>query len=69
MLYNTRVLAKQNTWIFFSFNDSRGQWTLGREGLLDALGWSLSRPFDESLLLWHWQLAHGLLLAPHGQDS
>lgn len=35
------------------FNDNRGQWTLDREGLLDKLGWSLRRPFDESLLLWH----------------
>lgn len=38
---------------YHRFNDSRGQWTLDREGLLDALGWSLNRPFDESLLLWH----------------
>ncbi|CAL4992448.1 unnamed protein product [Urochloa decumbens] len=29
------------------------QWTLDREGLLDSLGWSLGRPFDESVLLWH----------------
>ncbi|CAN6372168.1 unnamed protein product [Urochloa humidicola] len=35
------------------FNDNRGQWTLHREGFLDSLGWSLGRPFDESVLLWH----------------
>ncbi|CAL4980420.1 unnamed protein product [Urochloa decumbens] len=38
---------------YHRFNDSRGQWTLGREGLLGFLGWSVRRPFDESLLLWH----------------
>lgn len=35
------------------FNDSRGQWTLERAGLLGSLVWSLRRPFDESVLLWH----------------
>ena len=36
-----------------AFNDNRGQWTLNREGCGDNLGWSLERPFDESVLLWH----------------
>lgn len=35
------------------FNNNRGQWTLDREGMLGNLGWSLQRPFDESVLLWH----------------
>ncbi|CAO2149312.1 unnamed protein product [Urochloa humidicola] len=36
-----------------AFNDNRGQWTIRHERLLDILGWSLQRPFDESVLLWH----------------
>jgi hypothetical protein len=36
-----------------AFNDNRGQWTLNREGCGDSLAWSLERPFDESVLLWH----------------
>ncbi|CAL4992446.1 unnamed protein product [Urochloa decumbens] len=36
-----------------AFNNNRGQWTLTQEGLLDILRWSLQRPFDESVLLWH----------------
>nr|CAB3491815.1 unnamed protein product [Digitaria exilis] len=35
------------------FHDIRGQWALERWGLLDILGPSLQRPFDESVLLWH----------------
>ncbi|GJN07154.1 hypothetical protein PR202_ga24956 [Eleusine coracana subsp. coracana] len=35
------------------FNDNRGQWNLDRVGLLRNLGWGLSRPFDETILLWH----------------
>ncbi|CAN6372496.1 unnamed protein product [Urochloa humidicola] len=47
------------------FNDNRGQWTLDREGLLDSLGWSLGRPFDESILLWH--LATDFCFHQHGR--
>ncbi|XP_039778427.1 uncharacterized protein LOC120645744 [Panicum virgatum] len=36
-----------------AFNDNRGQWTLGREGCAGSLEWSLRRPFDESVVLWH----------------
>uniref|UniRef100_A0ACD5YCQ1 Uncharacterized protein n=1 Tax=Avena sativa TaxID=4498 RepID=A0ACD5YCQ1_AVESA len=35
------------------FNDIRGQWTLEREGCHGQLNWSLEKPFDESILLWH----------------
>ncbi|KAM0832282.1 hypothetical protein ACQ4PT_064976 [Festuca glaucescens] len=35
------------------FNDIRGQWTLEREGCHGRLNWSLEKPFDESILLWH----------------
>ncbi|RLM70250.1 uncharacterized protein C2845_PM17G11720 [Panicum miliaceum] len=35
-----------------AFNDNRGQWTLSREGC-GSLEWSLRRPFDESIVLWH----------------
>lgn len=35
------------------FNDIRGQWTLVREGCDPSLDWSLEKPFDESILLWH----------------
>uniref|UniRef100_A0A453DMG1 DUF4220 domain-containing protein n=1 Tax=Aegilops tauschii subsp. strangulata TaxID=200361 RepID=A0A453DMG1_AEGTS len=35
------------------FNDIRGQWTLVRESCDQSLGWSLEKPFDESVLLWH----------------
>jgi hypothetical protein len=38
---------------YMAFNDNRGQWTLNREGCGDSLAWSLERPFDESVLLWH----------------
>ncbi|CAN6242230.1 unnamed protein product [Urochloa humidicola] len=42
---------------FRAFNDYRGQWTLGREPLEIAgssvLVMSVSRPFDESVLVWH----------------
>ncbi|CAO2146941.1 unnamed protein product [Urochloa humidicola] len=36
-----------------AFNDNRGHWTLKQEGCGGSLGWSLQRPFDESVLLWH----------------
>lgn len=39
------------------FNDNRGQWTLHHTGLLNSLGWSLTRPFDDSIVLWQWHLA------------
>jgi len=35
-----------------AFNDNRGQWTLDRENCR-RLEWSLQRPFDESVILWH----------------
>ncbi|CAN6218720.1 unnamed protein product [Urochloa humidicola] len=35
------------------FSDHRGQWTLKRNNCSHALGWSIRRPFDESVLLWH----------------
>uniref|UniRef100_A0A0D9XTE5 DUF4220 domain-containing protein n=1 Tax=Leersia perrieri TaxID=77586 RepID=A0A0D9XTE5_9ORYZ len=35
------------------FGDNRGQLTLQLEGCTDHLEWSLMRPFDESVLLWH----------------
>ncbi|TVU24921.1 hypothetical protein EJB05_27387, partial [Eragrostis curvula] len=38
---------------FRAFNDNRGQWTLKRENCSRDLEWSLRRPFDECVLLWH----------------
>uniref|UniRef100_A0ACD5WL81 Uncharacterized protein n=3 Tax=Avena sativa TaxID=4498 RepID=A0ACD5WL81_AVESA len=38
---------------YLEFNDIRGQWTLGREGCHGRLNWSLEKPFDESILIWH----------------
>jgi hypothetical protein len=38
---------------YMKFNDHRGQWTLQRSGCDQVLEWSLNRPFDESVLLWH----------------
>lgn len=35
------------------FNDIRGQWTLEKWGCHGRLSWSLEKPFDESVLLWH----------------
>ncbi|XP_073360810.1 uncharacterized protein [Aegilops tauschii subsp. strangulata] len=35
------------------FSDIRGQWSLVRESCDESLGWSLEKPFDESVLLWH----------------
>jgi len=35
-----------------AFNDNRGHWTLDRENCRD-MEWSLQRPFDESVILWH----------------
>ncbi|XBI59959.1 hypothetical protein VPH35_040934 [Triticum aestivum] len=35
------------------FNDARGEWTLGRKKCLGKLGWSIKRPFDETIILWH----------------
>jgi hypothetical protein len=40
-----------------AFNDNRGHWTLNQEGCGGSLEWSLRRPFDESVLMWHWHLA------------
>jgi hypothetical protein len=40
-----------------AFNDNRGHWTLKQEGCGGSLEWSLRRPFDESVLMWHWHLA------------
>ncbi|CAM0902338.1 unnamed protein product [Alopecurus aequalis] len=57
MLVRTHV---QNGWkdyitdaqSYRDFNDIRGQWTLERKGC-HGLNWSLEKPFDESILLWH----------------
>ncbi|KAM0855080.1 hypothetical protein ACQ4PT_050023 [Festuca glaucescens] len=38
---------------YLEFNDIRGQWTLEHEGCHGRLNWSLEKPFDESILLWH----------------
>ncbi|KAL6601574.1 hypothetical protein ACP70R_044794 [Stipagrostis hirtigluma subsp. patula] len=40
---------------YIKFNDYRGQWTLMKcnKSNNEELGWSLKRPFDESILLWH----------------
>ncbi|KAM0838478.1 hypothetical protein ACQ4PT_060941 [Festuca glaucescens] len=35
------------------FNDIRGQWTLKHKGCDQQLGYSLERPFDRSVLIWH----------------
>ncbi|KAM0821882.1 hypothetical protein ACQ4PT_071882 [Festuca glaucescens] len=35
------------------FNDIRDQWTLEREGCHGGLNWSLEKPFDERILIWH----------------
>ncbi|XBI96370.1 hypothetical protein VPH35_032660 [Triticum aestivum] len=35
------------------FNDARGEWTLARKKYLLKLGWSIKRPFDETIILWH----------------
>ncbi|CAM0948387.1 unnamed protein product [Alopecurus aequalis] len=35
------------------FNEMRGQLKLESEGWDEHLGWSIQRPFDESILLWH----------------
>jgi hypothetical protein len=37
---------------YWKFNDQRGQWTLENKCNQDLI-WSLRRPFDESVLLWH----------------
>jgi hypothetical protein len=37
---------------YWKFNDHRGQWTLENKCNQDLV-WSLRRPFDESILLWH----------------
>ncbi|KAK1686363.1 hypothetical protein QYE76_047211 [Lolium multiflorum] len=38
---------------YLEFNDMRGQWTLEREECHGRLNWSLEKPFDESILIWH----------------
>lgn len=35
------------------FNDTRGELTLANIGCFQELGWSIHRPFDESIILWH----------------
>ncbi|CAM0150386.1 unnamed protein product [Urochloa decumbens] len=35
------------------FNDNRGQWTLNRKNCSTQLNWSLQKPFDECVVLWH----------------
>ncbi|KAM0822715.1 hypothetical protein ACQ4PT_071336 [Festuca glaucescens] len=34
-------------------NITEGQWTLERKGCYGRLNWSLEKPFDESILIWH----------------
>uniref|UniRef100_A0A0E0HKG2 DUF4220 domain-containing protein n=1 Tax=Oryza nivara TaxID=4536 RepID=A0A0E0HKG2_ORYNI len=36
-----------------SFNDNMGQWALERAKCTWLLGWSLEKPFDEIVLIWH----------------
>jgi hypothetical protein len=38
---------------YWRFNDHRGQWTIQHNGCDQEHEWALSRPFDESVLLWH----------------
>ncbi|XP_025821918.1 uncharacterized protein LOC112897739 isoform X2 [Panicum hallii] len=38
---------------YWEFNDSRGHQTLEHNGCEENLGWSIEKPFDESILLWH----------------
>ncbi|KAF0900428.1 hypothetical protein E2562_031604 [Oryza meyeriana var. granulata] len=35
------------------FNDNLGQWALERAECGELLGWSLEKPFDEIVLIWH----------------
>jgi hypothetical protein len=35
------------------FNSQKGRWTLEREQCYRQLRWSIRKPFDESVLLWH----------------
>jgi hypothetical protein len=38
---------------YWRFTDSRGQWALEGSGSEEILGWSIEKPFDESIVLWH----------------
>ncbi|CAD6246650.1 unnamed protein product [Miscanthus lutarioriparius] len=38
---------------YWRFSDSQGQWALERNGGEEILGWSIEKPFDESIILWH----------------
>jgi hypothetical protein len=38
---------------YWRFSDSRGQWALERNGGEEILGWTIEKPFDESIILWH----------------
>jgi hypothetical protein len=38
---------------YWRFCDSRGQWSLERNGGEEILLWSIEKPFDESIILWH----------------
>ncbi|KAM0831806.1 hypothetical protein ACQ4PT_065291 [Festuca glaucescens] len=49
------------------FNDIRGEWTLARKGCHQKLGWSLKRPFDETIILWH--LATDLCFFCRGKEE
>jgi hypothetical protein len=49
------------------FNDHRGMWTIKHTGCDQDLEWSLNRPFDESVLLWH--IATDLCIYRNGGPS
>jgi len=38
---------------YWEFSDFRGHQTLEHNGCEENLGWSIEKPFDESILLWH----------------
>ncbi|RLN05590.1 uncharacterized protein C2845_PM13G02870 [Panicum miliaceum] len=38
---------------YWEFSDFRGHQTLEHNGCEENLGWSIEKPFDESVLLWH----------------
>ncbi|XBI83397.1 hypothetical protein VPH35_091912 [Triticum aestivum] len=49
------------------FNDHRGQWTIQHTGCYQDLAWSVNKPFDESVLLWH--IATDLCFFQNGVQS
>lgn len=49
------------------FNDHRGQCTIHHTGCYQDLAWSVNKPFDESVLLWH--IATDLCFFENGDQS